>query len=214
MKVKKKFLQKALLLLTSILFVFLYSSLIFNNHGVTDARNYYSFFQLIEDAGLIKFVSESYIASGKLEFVLYFFYLLISKFIEPNDFYLFTLANYTLIFSITLYAFYTYSRHFFNSKYLTVTLYSLLVSFSWFPSYLNMLWLWRTDLAYAILLCSFFFYITGRYLRFFILLIIAIFTHYSSIPIIIVLLCIYHFIKNIHPISLGIKKQLYCLLQF
>lgn len=215
MKIKKySIFYSLIILLLCIFFIILYTNLVFENDIITDARNYFSFYKEIEHSGFFYFISKSYAASGKLEFVFYFIYSILSYFPTFNNFFNFIFVNYIIIALLTLKSFMVCSKTFSTTSYFRTISLSLVLVFSWFPSYLNMLWLWRADFAYALLLLSYLYYINNKYFLFLIFAFLSIFSHYSSLPILTILILLFIFSKNFNKISLGLKIFISLILSF
>ncbi len=189
--------------------VLFYSFLVSSNETIVDARNYFYYYNDILDNGFISSAWKNYDGSGKFEPVILVFYklyaILFGSLVHTDKFYWFVFYNYVVIGLLTVCIISLFSKMFVPSKKHMAIFFSILLSFFWFPSYLNMLWLWRADIAYTFALLSLFLFLSGRlyYSAFF--SIAATLTHYSSFPIIAVILFFHIFVFHFKNGSSGVK---------
>lgn len=189
--------------------VFLYSYFIDKNKDITDARNYFYFFTNILEVGLIESTLMNYVGGGKFEPVLLIFYkfysFLHSSEIGFKGFYWFVFYNYVIITAFTLYLINLYSEHLTSSSKYSIIFISFLLSFFWFPSYLNMLWVWRANMAYSFVLLSLYFFLKKRMYVSIAFVVIATLTHYSSFFLILLIYFFYFLSFKYKRLSIGIK---------
>ncbi|MTC30472.1 hypothetical protein GKR54_05200 [Providencia alcalifaciens] len=198
-------LKKIVFLIYILLFIIIYSLYVYINPGITDSRNYFYSFQSIRDNGYLKFMMDAYSSAGKLEFVFYFIYFIFSFLPILSDFFWFILANYMVLSAINVFAIYNLLKYLDCKNKIKIIYYSVSLLFLWLPSYLNMAWLWRADFSYALMLLGFTFYIEKKILFFFFYSTLSVFSHYSSLPILALIIIFYHLSKNVKTISFGIK---------
>lgn len=79
------------------------------------------------------------------------------------------------------------------------------IVFFWFPSYLNMLWVWRTNIAYSFVLLSLYFFLKKRMYVSIAFVVIATLTHYSSFFLILLIYFFYFLSFKYKRLSIGIK---------
>ena len=151
----------------------------------------------------------SYVSGGKFEPVLLIFYKLYS-FLHSSEvgfkgFYWFVFYNYVIITAFTLYLIRLYSECLASSNKCAIIFIAFLLSFFWFPSYLNMLWVWRTNMAYSFVLLSLYFFLKKRMYVSIAFVVIATLTHYSSFFLILLIYFFYFLSFKYKRLSIGIK---------
>lgn len=143
-------------LLFSIVISSFYSYLTFTAETY-DSEVYYYFYNDIRYLGLHDFYLKQVLDVGRVDFGFYFIYSLAPDGMSPYSFFLF---NYLLISLALIFLYFTIVslREEGNSysirKLIYGSLFFLFLLFFWYPSYMNLLWVWRSYIAVVLFLTS------------------------------------------------------------
>lgn len=175
------------------------------NSDISDPRAYFYFFEKIVEDDFINFIISFYVNTGKLEIIQALFFNMLYLTFGQLGFFEFIIINYLLIFSLFYflikYFCFTFSIderiRFFSICFITITL--------WLPSYLNVIWLWRTNLSYVILFFAILSFINKKNVLAVFFTLIAFFTHYSSAAVLLLFYFLYIIDLLIYRLSISLK---------
>jgi hypothetical protein len=202
---KKNFLLKNINIFIIIVFIFLFTSINYINTEITDSRTYYFVFEQMDRFNIINSIMFFTNAIGKMEFLLPVYYVFLKLLRLPEEFEYFIFYNYCLMFFCLFYMINKFAKYFFINNVYLYTLLTLILLCLWFPSYINILWVWRAQISYCLIFVAFIFFFKCRYFYFLILLFISFFFHYSSLAIVFLLIFFYFIVKIFYRFSFSVK---------
>lgn len=207
MKVSKRnlysFLHILLVVLVIGLSAHLLSLIVANNESITDARNYFYFYNLFVSGDIASFFFRLASETGKLEPVIYLWvYSLFGSSIVDMQTFAFA-CTFIVMALLGFFARLVAVTDGVEGKQLTwFVIGSLFIFLLWYPSYSSVLWVWRSHLSFTIVLIAF---IIRRPRWTVALLPVAFFLHYSGVALFFVVVCLDFFFRRIGGISRGVK---------
>jgi hypothetical protein len=192
---KKKSIGYFLFFIFGLMSVFVYTEVI-SSGKISDAKNYFEFYENILENGYINFLVAQFNSSGKLEPGIYFVY---SLFPSGLEFKKFVFLNYLIFLMILFFIFKTVLKYKDNNYIKTAFIFIVLIFF-WYPMYSNLLWIWRNIFAVLFLIISIFsLYKFSR-----VMVLIAISFHYSALMYYLLLAIVrrfFYFIKKLSALN-------------
>ena len=143
-----------------------------------DSLVYFEYYLVIHSVGLLDFFRMQLESAGKVDPALYLFYFFLPS---GLSLFWFVFANYILV-SFALFVLYKLINRFHFRKQAAVGFFLfILIFFIWYPSYMSLLWVWRNYISVIFLACFFILYLYGNKLASYLLLLISILFHSSSV---------------------------------
>jgi hypothetical protein len=192
-----------LILIAAALCAGLLSVIVNDNDTITDARNYYYFYNMFLSDDLLEFSATLTQETGKFEPAIYVLvYSSFEWFIKGFQSFAFA-CMFLVLAGLAIFTYATLKRLpiSLDKVYLSV-IFSVFIYTVWYPSYSSVLWVWRSHLAFTLV---FFAIINTRILWCVCLICFSFFLHYSSVPLAMVVCFFFTWVRFFPKISLGVK---------
>ncbi|MEN5201191.1 hypothetical protein ABE525_18365 [Pseudomonas wadenswilerensis] len=207
MKISKQSLSRCLLAMQVFFVVclaaYLLSLIVATNETITDARNYYYFYNLFLADDLPGFLARLTSETGKLEPAIY---LLVFTVFGPmvSDMQSFAFAcTFSVMFLLVVLARVCAGRNgFTTAQIFWFAVFSIVIFVFWYPSYSSVLWVWRSHLAFTLV---FLIFVINRAPWTIVLLPVAFLLHYSGLGLFLVVWMFDFLMRRIGGVSRGVK---------
>lgn len=183
---RNNFLLNLFFFFLGIIFIHIYISVILTGK-ISDAQLYYNFYNSVSENGYFAFLISQYDNAGKVEPAIYFLYSLLPS---ELSFEVFIFINYFILLIIIFFIYTAINKKYFFVNNVKNIFYFLFLIFFWYPTYSNLLWVWRSFFAIVLIVLSL--YLFNKMIKY-IIGFFAISFHFSSI----LYLLIIFFIDNI-----------------
>ena len=192
-----------LILIMAALCAGLLSVIVDDNDTITDARNYYYFYNMFLSDDLSGFSAALTQETGKLEPAIYMLvYSFFGWFIAGFQSFAFA-CMFLVLAGLATFTYATLKRLPINpAKIYVLVIFSVFIYTVWYPSYSSVLWVWRSHLAFTLV---FFAIINTRTLWCVCLICVSVFLHYSSVALAMVVCFFFMWVRFFPKVSLGVK---------
>ncbi|MEG0869597.1 MAG: hypothetical protein RSG77_21470 [Hafnia sp.] len=207
MKISKRGINSCLLTAQVLFFVclaaYLLSTIVAENETITDARNYYYFYNLFLADDLPTFLARLTAETGKLEPAIYLVvFTVFGSAVSDIQSFAFACAFSVLFLLIVLVRVSAGRVEFTAPQLFWISIFSIIIYLLWYPSYSSVLWVWRSHLAFTLV---FLIFLINRSPWTITLLPVAFLLHYSGLGLFLVVFVFDFLMRRIVGVSRGVK---------